>query len=353
MARRFLIVLPVISALLAFVLGLFRSRASLCLEHLALRHQLAVYQQTVHRPRLHPTDRLFWAWLFRWWPGWQAVLAFVQPRTVIAWQQQRFRNHWRRVSEQGTPGRPAMAKEIRALIQDMWQANPTWGSPRIVGELRKLGIDVAKSTVEKYRVRRLQPPSPTWKAFLNNHVKDLVSLDFFVVPTVTHIVLFVLVIMAHERRRVVHFNVTEHPTAAWAAQQVVDAFPWEEAPRYLLRDRDCVYSAAFRQRVQHMEIGEILIAPRSPWQNPYAERLIGSIRRECLDHVMVLHERHLRRLLTSYFSYYHAWRTHRALDMDAPIPRPVQPSELGSVQEVPEVGGLHHHYERHYERRVA
>jgi putative transposase len=151
------------------------------------------------------------------------------------------------------------------------------GAPRIVGELHKLGIDVAKSTVEKYRVRCCQPPSSTWKAFLNNHVNDLVSLDFFVVPTVTHKVLFVLVIMAHKRRRVVHFNVSEHPTAAWTAQQVVDAFPWEEAPRHLLRDRDRIYGAAFRQRVRHMGIEEILIAPRSPWQNPYVERLIGSI----------------------------------------------------------------------------
>jgi putative transposase len=166
------------------------------------------------------------------------------------------------------------------------------------------------------------------------------------VPTVTYKVLFVLLILAHERRRVVHFNITEHPTAQWTAQQVVDAFPWNEAPRYLLRDRDRIYGASFRQRVRHMGIEEVLIARRSPWQNPYVERLIGSIRHECLDYVIVLNEWHLRRILTSYFSYYHPWRTHRALDMDAPVPRPVQPPELGPVQEVPEVGGLHHHYER-------
>jgi transposase InsO family protein len=338
--------LPVISALLAFMAGLFQPRASLCLEHLALRHQLAVYQQTVHRPRLHPTDRLFWAWLSRWWSGWQEVLAFVQPQTVIAWQQQRFRDHWRRVRAQGTPGRPAIAKEIRALIQDMWQANPTWGSPRIVGELHKLGIEVTKSTVEKYRIRRPKPPSPTWKAFLTNHVQDLVALDFFVVPTVTHTVLFVLLILAHERRRVVHVNITEHPTAQWTAQQVVDALPWDEAPRSLLRDRDSVYGASFRQRVRTMGIEDVVIAPRSPWQNPSVERLIGSIRRECLDHVIVLHERHLRRLLAGYFQYDHHWRTHRALDMDCPVPRLVQRPELGLVREVPDVGGWHHHDER-------
>jgi putative transposase len=338
--------LPVISALLAFVAGLCRSRASLCLEHLALRHQLAVYQQLVPRPRIRPTDRLFWSWLSRLWSGWQSALAFVQPRTVIAWQRQRFRDHWRQLSQQGVPGRPTMAKEVCDLIRKMWQTNPTWGAPRIVGELRKLGIEVAKSTVEKYRVRPRKPPSPTWKTFLKHHVQDLVSLDFLVVPTVRHTLLFVLVILAHHRRRVVHFNVTEHPTAEWTAQQVINAFPWDEAPRYLLRDRDRIYGTSFQQRVQHMENEEVVIAPRSPWQNPYVERLIGSIRRECLDHVLVLHERHLRRLLTSYFQYYHRWRTHRALDMDCPVPRPVQRPGDGSIKEVPEVGGLHHHYER-------
>ena len=338
--------LPVLSALLACMAALVRSRASLHLEHLALRHQLAVYQQSVPQPHLRATDRLFWAWLSRLWSGWQQALTFVQPRTVIAWQRRRFRNYWRQLSQQGIPGRPAMAKEVRELIRTMWQTHPTWGAPRIVGELRKLGIEVAKATVEKYRVQMRKPPSTTWKTFLNNHMQDLVSLDFFTVPTVTYKVLFVLLILTHERRRVVHLNVTEHPTAEWTTQQIINAFPWDEAPRYLLRNRDRVYGASFRRRVRHMGIEEVLIAPQSPWQNPYVERLIGSIRRECLDHVVVLHERHLWRLLTSYFSYDHAWRLHRAWAMDAPGPRPVQSPELGPIQEVPEVGGLHHHYER-------
>jgi putative transposase len=276
------------------------------------------------------------------WSG----FADTPPRTVIAWQQKRFREHWRRLSQGTKSGRPIVGKDIQALIKHMSQANPTWGSPRIVGELRKLGIDVTKSTVEKYRVRPQRPPSPTWKTFLNHHVKDLVSLDFFVVPTVTYKVLFVLVILAHERRQVIHCNVTEHPTAEWTAQQVVEAFPWDEAPRYLLRDRDCIYGTSFRQRVRHMGIEEVVIAPRSPWQNPYVERLIGSIRRDCLDHVIVLHERHLRRLLAGYFQYYHNWRTHLALDMDCTLPRLVQQPEVGPIREVPEVDGLHHHYER-------
>jgi transposase InsO family protein len=228
----------------------------------------------------------------------------------------------------------------------MSQANPTWGAPRIVGELQKLGINVAKSTVEKYRVRPKKPPSPTWKTFLNTHVKELVALDFFVVPTVTSKVLFVLLILAHHRRRVVHVNVTAHLTAEWTGQQVVQAFPWDEAPQYLLRDRDRIYGTAFRQRVRNLGITEVLSAPCSPWQNPYVERLIGSIRRECLDHVIVLGERHLNRLLTSYLAYYHHWRTHLSLEMDCPEPRPIQPCSLGPVHAVLEVGGLHHHYER-------
>jgi transposase InsO family protein len=250
------------------------------------------------------------------------------------------------LSQQARPGRPAIAKEICVLIQEMWRANPTWGSPRIVGELRKLGIHVAKSTGEKYRVRPKKPLSPTWKTFLKNHMQDLVALDCFTVPTVTFRVLFVLVILGHERRRVVHVNATEHPTAVWTAQQVVEAFPWDEGPRYLLRDRDRIYGAAFRQRVRHMGIEEVRIAPQSPWQNPYVERLIGSIRRECLDHVLVLHERHLQRILTRYVAYYHRWRTHLSLAMDCPEPRPVLSAGWGRVISVPEVGGLHHHYER-------
>jgi putative transposase len=338
--------IPVVSALLAFVASLFRSRTSLHLEHLALRHQLAVYKQSVHRPWLRPTDRLLWAWLSRLWPGWQQALAFVRPRTVIVWQRKRFRDHWRRLSQQGKPGRPTIAKDVRHLIRTMWQANPTWGAPRIVGELRKLGINVAKSTVEKYRVRPKRPSSPTWKTFLKNHMQDLVTLDFFVLPTATYQVLFVLLILAHHRRRVVHFNVTEHPTAQWTAQQVVEAFPWDTAPRYLLRDRDRIYSVSFRQRLWNMGMEEVVIAPRSPWQNPYVERLIGSVRRECLDHMIVLSEHHLTRILTSYFTYYHTWRTHLALAMDSPERRPIQPPERGRVIAVPEVGGLHHHYER-------
>jgi hypothetical protein len=338
--------LPVISASLAFVVGLFRSRASLCLEHLALRHQLAVYQQTIARPRLRSTDRVLWTCLSRLWPGWREAVAFVQPHTVIAWQRQRFRDHWRRLSQRGKPGRPAIPTEVRQLSRDLWRANPTWSLPRIVGELRQLGIDVAKAMVETYQVRPHKPPSPMWKAFLTNHVRGLTALDCLIVPTVTHTVLFVRLILTHERRRVVPCNVTEHPTAVWTAQQVVDAFPWDKAPRDLLRDRNQSYGTSFRQRVQHIDFEEVLMAPRTPCQNPYVERLIGSSRCACLDHVIILHGRHLRRLLTGSCQYDHHWRTPRTLEMDCPLPRPVQRSEVDPIREVPEVGGWHHHYER-------
>jgi transposase InsO family protein len=339
--------LVMIARLLLALLTLpLRSRVSMQLEILALRHQLTVYQRSGVRARLKPGDRIFWAWLSRVWSGWRNALVFVQPATVIAWQRKRFREHWTRLSRRRKPGRPAVALEVRALIRRMSRANPTWGAPRIVGELGRLGIFVAESTVHKYMLRRRRPPSPTWRAFLGNHARDLVSSDFFVVPTISFKVLFVLVVLAQHRRRVVHFGVTENPTEEWTAQQIVEAFPWDSAPRHLLRDRDGVYGTRFRERVGGMGIQEVITAPRSPWQNACAERLIGSIRRECLDHVIVLNEDHLRRVLSSYFSYYHRWRTHLSLAMDCPEPRRIQGVEAGEVIEVPEVGGLHHHYER-------
>lgn len=206
--------LPIFSALLAYLASRFFPDKSLHLKVLALEHQLAVYKRSVRRPRLHPSDRLFWAWISRHWSGWQEALVFVQPATVIAWQRKRFREHWSWLSRRGRTGRPPISKEVRDLIRRMSQANPMWGSPRIVGELSKLGIEVAKSTVEKYRApRQKPPPSPGWKTFLRNHVRDLISLDFFVVATVKYKVLFVLLILAHDRRRVVHFDVTEQPTS--------------------------------------------------------------------------------------------------------------------------------------------
>lgn len=228
----------------------------------------------------------------------------------------------------------------------MSQANPLWGAPRIHGELLKLGIEVCETTVSKYMVRPSKSPSQTWRAFLKNHLSQIAAVDFFVVPTITYRILFVFVVLAHERRRIVHFNVTAHPTAEWTAHQLTEAFPWDTAPRFLLRDRDKRYGKAFRERTQSMAIEEVLTAPRSPWQNPYVERLIGSVRRECLNHFIVFNESGLRRILRSYFDYYQHSRTHLALAKDAPEPRTTQSPELGNVVALPLLGGLHHRYER-------
>jgi putative transposase len=228
----------------------------------------------------------------------------------------------------------------------MATANPLWGAPRIHGELLKLGIDISERSVSRLLPRRHQPPSQTWRTFLANHFNEMASVDLFTVPAATFRVLFCLVVLRHDRRRVLHFNVTEHPTDQWAAQQLVEAFPEAVSARYLLRDRDRIYGDYFRQRVRGLGLKEVLSAPRSPWQNPYVERLIGSIRRECLDHKIVLNEHHLRRILKSYFGYYHRTRTHLAVGKDVPDTRPVQLPEMGSVIEIAEVGGLHHRYER-------
>jgi putative transposase len=252
----------------------------LALENLALHQQLAVYKRTVPRPKLRTTDRLFWVALARAWAGWRQPLVIVTPDTILRWQRRRFREHWTKLSGRPTRGRPAVNLEIAALVTRMAAANPLWGAPRIHGELLKLGFHVAERTVSRLIPKRRTPPSQTWRTFLTNHVPDLVSLDFFTVPTARLRVLFVFVVLAHDRRRVLHFNVTQHPSATWTAQQIVDAFPDDSAPSYLLRDRDSIYGHAFRQRVKGMGISEVLTAPHSPWQNPFAERLIGSIRRE-------------------------------------------------------------------------
>jgi putative transposase len=325
---------------------LFGAHRQLAIENLALRHQLSVYKRTRTRPKLCTTDRLFWVGLARVWAGWRQSLVIVTPDTVLRWQRRRFREHWATLSGRPIVGRPPVNADIMALVRKMAAANPLWGAPRIHGELLKLGIEIAERTVSRLIPKRRTPPSQTWRTFLTNHVSDLVSVDFFTVPTARLRVLFVLVILAHHRRRALHFNVTEHPTAAWTAQQIVDTFPDDSAPPYLLRDRDAIYGDVFRQRVRGMQIQEVLTAPRSPWQNPFAERLIGSIRGECLNHVLVLNERHLRNILTGYFKYYHRTRTHLSLTKDAPDGRPVEPPELGKVIAIREVGGLHHRYVR-------
>jgi len=236
--------------------------------------------------RFHRRERLFWVLLYRCWPGCLQTLRLFQPDTLVRWHRKGFRFYWRWKSCRGQDGRPAIDQEVRELIRTMSRDNVGWGAPRIHGELRMLGIDVSQSTVAKYMVRHPKPPSQTWRTFLDNHVADLVSVDFFTVPTATFRILYVFVILRHDHREVVHFNITQNPTAQWTAQQIVEAFPFDPAPRFLLRDRDSTYGERFRRRVKSLGIEEVRTAPRSPWQNHYVERVIGSIRRECLNHVM-------------------------------------------------------------------
>lgn len=338
--------MPTISALLATLLVSFRSRTALQVEILALRHQLGVLQRSVKRPKLTPADRLLWAWLSAVWKEWRSGIFIVKAATVIGWHRKGFRLFWTWKIRCGKPGRPRVPHEIRELIRTMSRENPIWGAPRIHGELLKLGIDIGETSVSKYLIRRRGPPSQTWKTFLKNHVKSMVSVDFFTVPTLRFQVLYVFLVLAHERRRILHFAVTAHPTAEWSVQQLREAFPWDTAPRYLLRDRDRIFGKEFVDQVKAMGIKQVLSVPRSPWQRAYVERVIGTIRRECLDHVIVFNERSLYRYLRDFLDYYHRSRTHLGLQKDTPESRPTQSAQAGRVISIPEVGGLHHRYER-------
>jgi putative transposase len=329
----------------AFIRALLVNSAAVSLENVALRHQLAVLERSVGRPRLRRRDRLFWVVLSQLWAGWRASLVIVQPATVLAWHRQGFQLYWHLKSRRRSVGRPPLDLELRTLIRRMARENPTWGRRRIQAELRFLGYEVAELTVAKYMRRTSPRPSSTWRTFLDEHIGEIVAIDFFVVPTLTFHLLFGLV-LRHDRRELVHVNVTDHPTAAWAAHQLVESFPEETAPEYLLRDRDAIYGDAFERRVKALGMSEVLIAPRAPWQNPLAERVIGSIRRECLDHVIVINERHLRRLLRRYLAYYNATRPHQSLRNQSPYPREAQPRTAESIVAIPQVGGLHHRYQR-------
>jgi hypothetical protein len=321
---------------------------NLAAENVALRHQLdVVLRPTRSRPRLmlKLRDRILLVWLSRIWSGWKDAIRIVQPETVIGWHRCGWRLYWTWRSKRRGPGRPPVPQDVRDLIRKMSSENP-WGAPRLHGELLKLGIDVSQATVAKYMVRHDKPPSQNWRTFLDNHVTTLASIDFFTVPTIRFGVLYVFLVLAHDRRTIRHFNVTSNPTAEWTARQITEAFPEDSGPRYMIRDRDGVYGDVFRGRVKAMGIKEVLIAPRSPWQSPYVERVIGTLRRDLLDHVIALDERHLRRLIREYLGYYHGARTHLSLGKDAPIPRPVQPPEMGRVVSFPVLGGLHHRYSR-------
>jgi transposase InsO family protein len=326
------------------VVGLFRSRVALQAEILVLRHQLNVLRRkSPRRVALGNIDRVVLIGLYRLAPKVLEALKIIAPETVIRWHRAGFRAYWRWRSRP-LGGRPKTSADIRQLVREMSLANPFWGAPRIHGELLKLGIAVGQTTVAKYMARRRRPPSQGWKTFLRNHTDAIASIDMFVVPTVSFRLLYGLVILRHSRRKLLWLSVTAHPNAEWIARQLTEACGWNEAPRYLIRDRDGAYGESFIRRLEAMGIRDRPSSARSPWQNGHAERLIGSIRRDCLDHVVVFGERHLRHLLNSYQRYYNEVRTHLSLQKDAPIPPAVR--SAGRIVPVPLLGGLHHQYDR-------
>jgi transposase InsO family protein len=333
-----------LSIFLALLTVPFKSKSRLEAENAALRRQLIVLRRKMRgRVRLTNNDRWFLIQLYRWFPSILQVLTIVQPETLVRWHRAGFRCYWRWKSRP-RGGRPLIEAELRALIRRMSVENPLWGAPRIHGELLKLGFEVAQSSVAKYMARQHRPPSQGWRTFLRNHAPDIAAKDLFVASTIGFDLLYAFIIVRLDRRDLVWINVTSHPTAEWIARQLTEAFPWNEAPRYLIRDRDRIYGAVVKRRLRAMGIRDKPTAPASPWQNGFAERLIGSIRRECVDHFIILGEAHLRRILQTYAGYYNNIRTHRSLDKDAPVSRPVQ--RTGIISSRPILGGLHHHYVR-------
>ena len=327
-----------------FLVAPFKSKSRLEAENAALRHQLIVLRRKIHgRVRLTNNDRLFFIRLYRWFPSVLKVLTIIRPETLVRWHHAGFRRYWRWKSR-SFGGRPRIDTELRALIRQMNIDNPLWGAPRIHGELLKLGFEVAQSSVAKYMVKRRRPPSQGWRTFLRNHAPDIAAMDLFVVPTIGFNLLYAFIIVRLHRRELVWINVTTNPTAEWIARQITEAFPWNENPQYLIRDRDRAYGTMVTRRLRAMGIRDKPTAPASPWQNGFAERLIGSIRRECVDHILVLSEAHLRRILKAYARYYNDIRTHWSLDKDAPLSRPVQ--RTGIINSHAVLGGLHHHYVR-------
>jgi len=345
MIRQMPFKLPLI---LSIVAAVFKDRADLVAENIALRHQLSCFIHRESRPRLRPADRVFWVLLSRFWGGWTNSLIVVKPATVLAWHRQGFRLFWRWKSRKRGPGRQRISAEVRKRILEMAEMNVGWGAPRIHGELLKLGIAISEITVSRYMPKRNSAlgSRQRWMTFLHNHLHETLAIDFAVVPTATFGILYIFFVLSLERRRVLHFNVTRHPSAEWTAQQVVEACPVDLPGRFLIRDNDKIYGTRFRDRVDGLGLEPIRTAFRSPWQNGYAERWIGSLRRDCLDHVIAINERQLRRVVRSYVDYYHQDRTHLGLEKDTSEERPVEPRGNGKVVSISRVGGLHHRYSR-------
>jgi len=337
---------------LSIAAAVFKDRADLVAENVALRHQLSCLIHRGPRPKLRPVDRVFWVLLSRFWNGWRESLTMVKPATVLAWHRKGFKLFWRWKSRKRGAGRPRVSVEVCKLISEMAEMNVAWGAPRIHGELLKLGIVISEITVSRHMPKRLPAAGSRqrWATFMHNHLHETLAIDFAVVPTVTFGIVYVFFVLSLARRRVLHFNVTRHPTAAWTAQQVVEACAFDLPGRYLIRDNDKIYGAYFQNRVDGLGLEQKRTAFRSPWQNGFAERWIGSLRRDCLDHVIAVNERQLRRVIRSYVDYYHEDRTHLGLEKETPEGRTIELRKAGEVVAIPRVGGLHHRYSRELRR---
>jgi transposase InsO family protein len=337
--------LTLVASIVRSAIALFRRREGQAIMELALRQQLAVYVHRHPRPRLSPLDRAFWVALSRFWPHWRSALVVVRPETVIRWHRKAFRGYWRWISKPG-PGRPPIPEETKALIDRMATENG-WRARKIQAELSKLGIRLGLTTISRYlpKVDAGGNPHQRWMTFLRNHRDVITGMDFFVVPTVRLTLLYVWFVLDHGRRRVLHCNVTAHPTAAWVIQQLRDAFPDAPTHRFLIFDNDAIFSSEVARSVSRFGIHPERTALQSPWQNGTAERFAGTVRRELLDHVVVVSEDHLRRLLREYVAYYNTERVHTSIG-DAPEGRAVQErrSKRAKVVGLPRVGGLHHRY---------
>jgi transposase InsO family protein len=325
------------------------SPADIYLENIALRRQVKNFKREKPRPRLSRFDRIFWVWLRRLWGRWLDALIIVKPETVVRWHRKGFKLYWKYISRPGKKkGRKKLTKEVRQLIREMAMNNPTWRAPRIHGELLKLGFDVCERSVSRYIPRR--PPDgdkiKKWLAFLNNHRKGIAAMDFFIVPTLFFIRLYCFFIIHHEKRKIIHFNVTFNPTAEWVIHQLETAFSLNHNIRYLIFDRDSIFSTLVKETVKSFGIEPVRTSFRSPWQNGVAERWVGNCRRELLNHVIVMNQNHLYRLMEEYVNYYNDDRTHYSLNKDSPSTRPVleRDSDDDKVIALPRVGGLHHKY---------
>ena len=341
------LVINFILALLASLRVFVRCRADLALEILALRQQLAVLKRKHPRPPLKVHDRLFWIALRRFWPAWKQVLVIVKLDTVVAWHRTAFRWYWRWRSRPRA-GRPRIGEELRTLIRRLAVENPGWGAPRIQGELLKVGFTVSERTVARYlrRVRHRGDAGKSWLTFLENHREVIVALDFFTVPTITFELLYCLFVIHHGRRRILHFNITRHPTAEWIVQQLREAFPDAGDYRYVILDHDSKFDRRVTEFLKATGLKPKRTGIQAPWQNGLAERWVGSCRRELLDHIIALNEAHLRRLIREYLAYHHEDRIHDALAKDTPNRRAIEGKPSGAHQliAIPRLGGLHHRY---------